>query len=412
MERFPSVFVVIFFALLSIKVSAECTTAKNVDAVVECLLKGHPQLTISKADFDIANANVSKSSQFINPTLDWELTEAQGASGFTNELALMQTIELGSKRTARKKLAQVQKDIQSLGYQKVYNKLKINLILDLYRLRQIEHESEIIEENQTTFKRMIAQYKRIGRMNPEQEISVNIFSMAASEVQLKLQKLKNEKDKILSEFALIGEQDFKPKPNQLPPIDHNWPDLSIEQSQGVLQKEATLKIEESNKNYKLQNAEAWPNISVGPRLITSPGPQGGTFWGGAISLELPILNSNKSGKTKALAIQKKSKLNGSLLKRRIEVEAKRLKNAYQRSSTSYTKALSVNEIQKKHARVHRMIKRGVVSPPLVIELHRQAIEFYEALHQQELEAVKARWLYYSLFSNLDNKKIVNIGGAK
>ena len=102
MERFPSVFVVIFFALLSIKVSAECTTAKNVDAVVECLLKGHPQLTISKADFDIANANVSKSSQFINPTLDWELTEAQGASGFTNELALMQTIELGSKRTARK----------------------------------------------------------------------------------------------------------------------------------------------------------------------------------------------------------------------------------------------------------------------------------------------------------------------
>jgi hypothetical protein len=259
---------------------------------------------------------------------------------------------------------------------------------------------------------MIAQYKRIGRMNPEQEISVNIFTMASEEVRLKLQRLKNEKEKILSEFEVITQSTFRPKSNQLPPVDHKWPELTSFQTKGVLQKEAALKVDESNKNFKLESAEAWPDLSVGPRVLTSPGPQGGTLWGAAVSLNLPVFNRNGGGKQKALAQKRKSELRNSLINRRVTVEAKLLKNTYNRSSESYTRALASNKVQKKHARIHKMIKRGVVSPPLVIELHRQAIEFYEALHQQELEAVRARWLYYSLFSNLNQKTVLNTGGAK
>ncbi len=410
MDRNPFIFVVLIFMLLPLEASADCATSKNVDSAVKCLLERHPELKISKADLDVAQGEINRSSQMINPSLEWEMTEAQGASGFTNEVNLKHTLELGSKRSARKNLAQVKKDIQKLDYDKVYNKLKIDLILDLYRLRQIEHEAEVIEENQTTFRRMISQYKRIGRMNPEQEISVNIFTMAAEEVRLKLQKLKNEKDRILSEFEVIAQNSFRPNASQLPPIDHKWPELLNNQTQGVLQKEAALKVEESDKKYKLERAKSWPNLSIGPRVLSSPGPQGGTFWGGAVSLNIPILNLNGGGKEKALAQKRSSELRNALINKRIAVEAKRLKNTYRRSSESYTKALASNKVQKKHARIHKMIKRGVVSPPLVIELHRQAIEFYEALHQQELEAVRARWLYYSLFSKLDSKTVLNSRG--
>jgi len=412
MDRNPFIYVAMIFALTPVKALGDCTTVKNVDNAIECLLDKHPELSISEADIEVAQGEIDRSSQMINPSLEWLMNEAQGSNGIANEVNLKHTIELGSKRSARKNLARVQKNIQVLGYQKVYNRLKIDLILDLYRLRQIEHESEVIEENQATFRRMISQYKRIGRMNPEQEISVNIFTMASEEVRLKLQKLKNEKEKILSEFEVITQSVFRPKSNQLPPIDHNWPELTSLQTKGVLQKEAALRVDESTKNFKLQSSEAWPDLSIGPRVLTSPGPQGGTLWGAAVSLNLPVFNRNGGGKQKALAQKRRSELRNSLINKRITVEAKRLKSAYNRSSESYTRALASNKVQKKHARIHKMIKRGVVSPPLVIELHRQAIEFYEALHQQELEAVRARWLYYSLFSNLDSKTVLNIGGKK
>lgn len=406
------VFVVMIFAFIPVDASADCADAKNVDHVIKCLLDRHPELDISKADLNVAQGEIRRSSQMINPSFEWVVTETQGSSGLTNEVNLKHTIELGSKRSARRGLAQVQKSIQALGYQKVYNRLKINIILALYRLRQIKHESDVIEENQNTFKRMISQYQRIGRMNPEQEISVNIFIMAAEEVQLKLQKLRNEKDKILADFEVITQSNFTPNSNQLPPINHKWPGLSNDQNQGVLQREAALKVKASNKNFKVESSKAWPNLSIGPRVLLAPGVQGGTFWGGALSLKLPVLNLNKGGKEKALAQKRRSELKNSLTNKKIVVEAKRLKRAYKISSESYTKALATNKIKKKYARMHKLIKRGVVSPPLVIELHRQAIEFYEALHQQELEAVRARWLYDSLFSNLNTKTVLKSGGSK
>ena len=57
-----------------------------------------------------------------------------------------------------------------------------------------------------------------------------------------------------------------------------------------------------------------------------------------------------------------------------------------------------------------MIDRGVVSPVMVIELHREIIEFYESLHEHELDAVKTRWQYYSLHGKLDKEKIQLSGG--
>ncbi len=412
MSGYPLAFALIVLTCSSVYGSeTDCNQSNNVDQLVECFIGKHPALSISKADIEISSSEIKRASQRINPSLDWELTEAQGASGLMNELNLMHTIELGSKRSARIKLAEVKKNITSLGYEKSYNQIKTELILALYRLRQIDHEAEVIEENQTTFRRMIRQYKRIGRMNPEQEISVNVFTMAAEEVRLKLQKLKNEKEQLLSEFEILNGSAFIPKKNLLPPIDHSWPELSTEQMNGALLREANLKLLESEKNYDLERAKSWPNLSIGPRVITTPGTNGGTFWGGALSINIPILNLNKGGREKASAIGKKAHLNKTFLTRRIKVEAKRLKNIYNNSSKTYTQSLKTNKIHEKHAKIHRMIKRGVVSPPLVIELHRQTIEFYEALHQQELEAVSARWSYYSLFSNLNTKSVLAKGSG-
>jgi len=413
MDLIPS----ILFALFSLSeisyANDNCGIKNTTDKVIECILNKHPELQISNKEIDVAKGNLKLSSQLLNPSLEWEFNESQRASGLSSEINLKYKFELGSKRAHRKKLARVQKSLADVAYIKSYNKIKIDLIISLYRLRQIEHETEVMNENKSTFSLMISQYKKIGRMNPEQEISVNIFSMASQEVNLKLQNLQNERDQILSKLEVMNGGVFIPQKKQLPPIDHTWPKLNESKLEGALTQEADLKVLESKKNYSLEKSKVWPNLAIGPRLVSSPNPEGNNFWGGSLSLDLPLLNLNRGGIQKAQAIRAKAELSNNLLRKEILSESKKLKSIYQRSSVSFNRALQNSKHHQNHNRTHSLIKRGLVSPPLVIELHRQSIEFYEALHQQELAAVKARWDYYSLFYNLDKKTIAATeGGVK
>ena len=44
-------------------------------------------------------------------------------------------------------------------------------------------------------------------------------------------------------------------------------------------------------------------------------------------------------------------------------------------------------LQAKHRRLHQLLRRGIVHSSLVIELHRQELEFVQATHKNELEAL-------------------------
>ncbi len=392
--------------------AGECQKTTNVDDFLGCLIEGHPQLDIAKLDVGVAEGLVNRASQRPNPQLQWQGTETQGASGFTNEFNLNHTIELGSKQPARVKLAESELELQKVGIEGNYNLVKIELIERLYRLRQINHEIEVIEENRQTFLRMISQYSRIGKMNPEQEISVNVFRMASEEVQLKLGSLKNEKDEILSYLKIISGQAILPDEKLLPPLIHEWPTLNREEIRGPILKQAKASVDIAKRRYELEKAESWPDISVGPRIVTVPGFQGGTFVGAAVTLPLPVLSLNRGGRESAFANVKRREFERKLIDRRINEEAQRLIRVYERSSKSYTMARKSNNIHLKHKKLHKMIKRGVVSPSMVIELHRQIIEFYQSLHSQELAAVKARWNYYALLGNTKEKKILEIGRSQ
>ena len=124
---------------------------------------------------------------------------------------------------------------------------------------------------------------------------------------------------------------------------------------------------------------------------------------------MPLLSLNRGGRAAALANKKRQEYRTRLIERRVQAQAQRLLKAYKRSSEAYKAARKTSNIQNKHTGLHIMINRGVVTPAIVIELHRQIIEFYKSLHSQELEAVQARWEYYSLLGNINTKKIEGSG---
>lgn len=320
------------FGVSSIANARECQNSINVDDFLSCLIEGHPQLDIAKLDVSVAEGLVDKASQRPNPELEWQGTETPGASGLTNEFNLNHTIELGSKQPARVKLAESELQFQKVGIEGNYNRVKIELIERLYRLRQINHEIEVIEENRQTFLRMISQYKRIGKMNPEQEISVNVFRMASEEVQLKLGNLRNEKDEVLSYLKVISGQTILPGEKHLPPLIHEWPVLNNEEIRGPILKQAKASVDIAKRRYELEKAESWPDISVGPRVVTVPGFQGGAFVGAAVTLPLPVLSLNRGGRASALANVKRREYEKNLIDLKVSEEVQRLKRVYERSS--------------------------------------------------------------------------------
>ncbi len=386
-----------------------CQNSTDVNVLLNCLLSKHPEVDVADLNVQVAKQSVEQASQRPNPQLQWQGTETQGVGGLTNEFNLQHTIELGSKQPARVDFAKSDLALQRIGVESTFNQIKISLIAQLYRLRQIFHEIEVIEENRHTFKRMISQYKRIGRMNPEQEISINVFRMASEEVKLTLSQLENERDQILADFKVITRENFVPKPNQLPKLIHKWESLEKGEFEGPLVKQANAEVIRANKQYDLEKSESWPNISVGPRVVQIPGPQGGNFLGASINLPLPVLNLNGGGRAAALANKKRQEYRRDLINRRIDAEAERLIRAYNRSSEAYRTARESSNFHGKHTELHKMINRGVVTPSMVIELHRQIIAFYQSLHAQELAAVRAKWEYYSLLGSLANREIEKFG---
>ena len=391
--------------------AVECKNSVNADDLLNCLLREHPQVDVAGLGITVAQKNVDKASQRPNPQLQWQGTEEPGDVGIMNEFNLQHTVELGGKQPARVNFAKSELTIQKIGAEATFNRVKIDLISQLYRLRQIFHEIEVIKENRSTFQRMISQYKRIGKLNPEQEISVNVFRMASEEVKLTLGQLENERDQILADFQVITGEEFTPNQKQLPELVHKWPNLRKEDFNGPLVRQAKAQVDRANRQYELEKSESWPDLSVGPRVVQIPGPQGGTFVGAAVNIPIPILNVNGGGRASALADKKRQEYRNRLVSRRIKAEANRLLKAYQRSSQAYKTARESSDFHDKHTQLHKLINRGVVNPSMVIELHRQIIAFYQSLHSQELAAVRARWEYNALLGSLADKKI-KIQGVK
>ncbi len=400
---------IVFFGFSLNANAADCQSSSDVNQLLNCLLREHPQVDVANLDVRVAKENIKQASQRPNPVLTWEGQEAQGNGGFSNEVNALHTIELGGKQPARVDFAKSELSLQQIGVEATFNQIKINLIAQLYRLRQIFHEIEVIQENRHTFERMISQYKRIGRMNPEQEISVNVFRMASEEVKLTLGQLENERDQILADFKVITGVNFTPNKDQLPKLIHDWPALGNGEFKGPIVKQASAEVLKAERQYDLEKSKSWPNLSVGPRVVQITGPRGGTFLGAAVNLPLPILNINGGGRASALANKRRQEYRSDFINRRVKAEAERLIKAYKRSSEAYRSARKSSNFHGKHTELHKMINRGVVTPSMVIELHRQIIAFYQSLHSQELAAVRAKWQYYSLLGSLANKNIENFG---
>ena len=164
----------------------ECALPKNTMDIVDCALEFHPSVKRAMLGLESATRFNEKAAQIPNPTLSSRYVKGERNGDDISELEanLSFTLELGGKRTSRKNFAQASKSSVMAVGEITKSEIKINTIINLYRLRQIVSEKEIVKEALKGFFKVINQLKKLPRLSAEQEASFILFEIAYEETRI------------------------------------------------------------------------------------------------------------------------------------------------------------------------------------------------------------------------------------
>ena len=284
----------------------------------------------------------------------------------------------------------------------------ISVVIMLHRLRQVYELIPLYKESLSAFSKILQTIKGRKSVSPEQEVEGETLELAVNDYKLKISQLNSEKINLSTHLSFfMGSNCIVPR-NALPFIvnlDEDFKnDFKVKNYSKL--KAATLALELAKSNLELEKSNSYPNLQIGPtyeyeKLNVS---QTNTV-GIAITMDLPILNINGGGRAKA----SKDVLAASLNLRNVKEESNRDIQSWIQKYNQYKESLKTiankEKLEKKHRKIESLFKRGIISTSLVIESHRQLIEFFNTRFEFENGATEALWNIYKLNGEFESKKL-------
>lgn len=390
-----TIIILFLFANIALaETSSECLNPKDSKTFIECALLNHPQAQEAQLDESRAEGVLKNAKQFPNPELEMEFSETDniGLTSKNVDLRLMFPIEyIGGKRGARIEKGKAEADLIKFEASKSIENVAAQTVINLYRMRQILDEIELTKESLTTFASVKRQYSQRKSLGPEQSVSLDIFGLAEADYSMRLSALEAEKSQLASELSRSIGQPFIMDKENLPRFKTSWPSLSDE-SEIIGPDIQILKAQSrlAEGALAMAKSEAWPSLSVGPTYSSETQNNDRiTTVGISVQMPLPIFNLNGGAKASARAEKRIAEIKEKSQANYYRYVRKNLVDTYRRITERLT-TINLNSLgHSKHKRIHKYLKRGVVEASLVIESHRQIVEFQEHTNQQELEALKA-----------------------
>ena len=385
----------LLFGLPLVVLAGEANTncAPNTyQELLNCAQAKSLEVQIINQKLDAASELEGVASQLVNPDLDVESIRKDAETSETSA-SLMFHFSIGGKRSAQKAEALAQKEKISAESELAFSEYRLNLMLKLYQLGHLKSEIQIEEESVGTFNKIISQFSKRSALTPEQEVSVTIFKMAASDHQLSLTKLKNERNEVLSDVARLTGLSHEIILKNLPSKKSSWPDLDKTVSDGQSSPHlkfanADLKLAKSQKEKAV--AESWPDVKIGPVIKTQKEATATeNFTGISLSMPLPVFSTNGSGR----AYQSKKVTEAELTLQneitKIKTLRSQLVDKYTSSVLSLKNTIDKKLVEEKHSKLERHFFNGLVSGSLVIEAHRQLFDLEEKRNEIERQAIEA-----------------------
>ncbi|MCB1196871.1 MAG: TolC family protein [Deltaproteobacteria bacterium] len=383
---------------------------KNANDLLNRIKENHPLVLEAELQSEAQLKLIDISKQRPNPNLDAEMLFGDTNSEFAADtlFSLQHTFELGGKRSARIKSAEAQIQMSELQKRNVSESVVINTVMKLYQLQQLEKLTSLYNEAIETFQHMRKRLKRLPSLSPQQQIEMDTLELASSSYGFNVIQKKAERNAIerylmyFSGCSSINKENILPSASVL--ISNTDMFTGVANSVQVLDAKQVLDIAQTQ--LAQENAKKTPNLSLGPAV--GYGRSQGTdslLFGAALSMPLPLLNKNKGNRAFENANVKKATLAFQNVEQKTLLDLEIWKQKYLRYYQSLHSIEGKESMEIKHRRLESLFRRGVVPANMVIEAHRQLIDFSQMQLSVELEAIEALWNIYRLTGNLDKETL-------
>lgn len=392
MKKWLFIYLAVLVLLSTSNVEAvEPCRPTSYPSLLRCMLSESTEFKIAKKQLEAAGHLEGIAGQWLNPELGAESVQERADKSETSA-ALLFDIRLGGKRGAIMEVARGEAEKAKAGYDLNSSQVKLDLILKIYRLSHLKNEIGIETESVETFNKIIKQYQRKAAHSPEQEVSLSVFRMAATDHQLSLVKLKSEQEKVLQDLVTSTSLSKETILKNLPARIVSWPTVPSpsEISSSPHSRFAKGELMASKGAFEKAKADSWPDLKIGPSIkLVKVGLVKENYYGLSLAMPLPIFSLNGSGRSYGESKLSEVELNFELSNRRISSMRAQLSKKYQAMVEVLKGALSEKAIEEKHERTEQHFFKGLVSSSLVIEAHRQLIELEEKRNESEREAIEA-----------------------
>lgn len=398
--------------------SAVCSDLRFSSAVLDCAWERAPEVLRAQKILGRAEAGLGQAGQIPNPefSVSGGYGRYLGDTVMNGQADLTFTLELGGKRGARLERAQAEKAFLQAQFFRSKEELGQAVLAALVRLRQLSRENAVMNEALETFRRIRRQYQKRSRLNPEQEVSLGVFELAESDYRLRLAdqiaeaaRVQNElrvwlgSEATIYESAWISERKDWPDAKALLSSEGTpeafFSDISRFKGSAGLAAISELKVAEAELS--LARAASWPNLKIGPSYLPQvEGPLVAHQFGLNLTFEIPVFNANGGGR--AVAHREVERARVSVEQRARELSSERASSLvlYERNLKAFEGIPSFDSMDRRHRGLENLFERGVVSSSLVIEAHRQLVDFTIQKHASEIETLRALWSIYALEGRL------------
>ncbi len=371
---------------------ASCEPKSPIE-LLNCVLKHSPAIKEAKLDGSKAIAEESGARAWSNPEVDASTTVGDnfGVSEITTEIGLKQTFSIGGARSSRIDRAAASKEVATASLDEALATSVKDVVSGLHRLRQLAIEYDAFDEALNTFKRIQQQYKSRGRLGPEHSASLFVFDTAYKEASLNRLHVLEEQKKVRQSLNIALGQDLNWGDQHLPKKLSRWPDAPKKPDELLAADLRKVRAESqiSKAELGIARGESWPEIGLGP-IMERRAEGSDVFYsiGIGLSLPLPLWNWNGGARGMARAEFEKAQIRVHTKEEEIRSELERLSDAYQRTRTELQNFGDLSQMEKGHRNLEGLFARGLVSSGLVIETHRQILDFLEKLHETESLALE------------------------
>ncbi|MBK9294517.1 MAG: TolC family protein [Oligoflexia bacterium] len=388
-----------------------CKAIKSTRDLYGCILQNHPDYKSSQVNHEIASAARAKINQWPNPQVSLKSvagTRAGENNGSTEVGVTVDLTEWLVKRPALSGLGKSEEKSLKVDAEEKEFKVKLQVIKDLYRLRQLTEELEIATDAMGTFSKIENQFKSRRARGPEQEITLNLVQLAQGDYQLKKNHLTIEKAEIELKYKSVFSDRLELKKEWLPTLKSTWPEVKVTQfSRAPFElRKAEAEKEKAEAEKGIANVDSWPKISAGPVIErNTEGPAQYYNYGFNLNVSLPLFSLNGGAREFAGKNLIKSEYEYNYALKKAPFANQILIQKYESAVEALKKSSDGDSLKKKHNLIDSLFRQGLTSGATIIEAHRQIYDFTTSQHEHEMTALDG-YLMINFLSGKDPEEFL------